>query len=413
MAKDRRNKRNEPEQTLLGPESGATKTKSQKRKKNSTAKIVVTVLIGLVTVTGLIFLIVLGKYLFELFAADTDTSSAIVQHDTTDEALKNKMAYYLVGLLGEEVGSDTEGLMLVCHDKVAGKLNLMQLPRDTYLGDSDSFAVSHIGGVWSNPKPLTWCETCRGRVYEPEIDGKKHAVCDTKLTKKKGSSVENLIDVFNEQYCMPIDGYFLFSTKSFGALVDAVGGITVKLEDSIEVGDITYKSGVATLDGAAALVYMTDDAEGVNDDVERLLRQRQAVAAVLQRLFDRDEATRKELLSTLMNGKTPIRTDVSVDTMTAMLGDWSRITTANIAVYVAPGESVKSGSKRYYSLHAADFLKLLNERFNPHGETVEAAHLKVEELREPSEESELHGETLANCLSPQENLSTGEGTGEE
>lgn len=409
MAKDRRKKQTEPEQTLLMPEKGRGKNK--KRKKKTAAQTVVKVLVGLVTVAGLAFLIVLGKYLFELFAADTDTSPGVVQHETTDEALKNKMAYYLVGLLGPETGDDTEGLMLLCHDKASKKVEMMQIPRDTYLGNSEDFAVKYIGGVWSNPKPLTWCETCRGRVYEPEIEEGKHTVCDTELTQKTGSSVENLIDVFNEQYSMPIDGYFMFPTESFAELVDALGGVTVKLENSITVGDITYKSGVSTLDGEAAVVYMTEDAATVTEDIERLLRQRRAIAAVLQRLFEADRQTRTDIFTAIMVGKHPIRTDVAVEDMAKLLGDWAEITPVNMTVCVAPGEAVKSGSKRYYSLHSADLLKLLNERFNPHGQPIEFTHLKIEELRDPSEKSELYSQTLAFNLSSQERLT--ESTDEE
>lgn len=400
MAKDKRKKAEQ--QTRLGPETGAPKTK--KRKKNSVAGIVGKVLIALVTIAGLIFLIVLGKYLFELFAADTDTSSSVVQHDTTDEANKNKVAYYLIGLLGQEIGDDTQGLMLACHDKVAGKIDLMQLPRDTYLGDSGDFAVKYIGGVWSTPKPLTWCETCRGRVYEPEIAEGRHTVCDTELTEKTGSSVENLIEVFNDQYSMPVDGYFLFPADGLGELVDAMGGVTVKLDKSLTVEDITYKSGVRTLDGAAAVQYMTYEDDTVKEDIERLVRQRRVMAAMLQRLFDADEKTVEDTLTTLMQGKYPIRTDVSVKEMTELIEDWAGITPANMTVCIAPGEAVKSGSKQYYSLHAAALRTLLNERFNPHGQTIEETHLKVDELRDPSEESDLHSETLANGLSEQEDL---------
>ena len=156
---------------------------------------------------------------------------------------------------------------------------------------------------------------------------------------------------------------------------------------------------------------MTNNAGTVTEDIERLLRQRCVFSALLQRLFEADHQTRMDILTALMAGKHPIRTDVSVENMTKMLGDWAAITPANMTICVAPGEAVKSGSKRYYSLHSVTLLTLLNERFNPYGQPIEATHLKVEELREPTEKSEIYSETLSATLSSQERLT--ENTDEE
>ena len=44
---------------------------------------------------------------------------------------------------------------------------------DTYLGDSDLFAVKKTSEVWGNPKPVIWCEYESKRVYSDEVaDGK-------------------------------------------------------------------------------------------------------------------------------------------------------------------------------------------------------------------------------------------------
>lgn len=403
MAKDKR--KTQPQQTRLGPEDTprSAGNKRRKKKKNSAARITVRILVSLVAVAGLIFLIVLGKYLFELFSSDNSTAPTVIQHDTTDKENQNKVGYYLLGLLGDSEEADMDALALVCYDKQEGTMSLLQVPRNTYLGESKDFAVKHAGGVWAHPQPLTWCETCRKRVYEPEIKGKKHAVCGTKLTEKTGSAVENLIDVFNEQYSMPVDGYFIFSHDAYAKLVDALGGVTVDLERSMEVEDVTYHHGVRTLDGTAAVYYASYGEDTVTDDVARILRQRQLTAALLGRLCDRESGDVREILKTLMDGSTPIRIDqnTSVDTMVSLIDGLRQAGLAKVTAYLLPGEAVKSGSKSYYSIHTAEFLSLLSAHFNPYGRELSATDLHVEELREATEQADLRAATLDTALSEQ------------
>lgn len=401
MAKDKRNR--EKEQTLLGAEE---KKHGTKKKKNSPVKIVVMSLLGAVLLVAVVFLVILGKYLLELFSSDEEGSAPIIQHQTTADAYKNKVGYYLFGMLGEEIGDDTQSLAILCHDKVEKTVNILQLPQDTYLGNSDDFAVKHVGGVWSNPKPLTWCETCRKRVYEPEMADGKHSVCQTKLSEKTGSSVENLIDVFNDQYSLPVDGYFLFPEKAMVKLIDALGGVTVDVDKKFTLQDITYKSGVRTLDGAAAVYYMTYGKKDVSTDLQCMERQRQVYTALLARLMNGEKETVQDHLETLMNGSTPIRTATSVKDMMTVIDGFSQATLSRMTVFTAPGEAVKSGSATYYSLHANALLTLLNEKFNPYGITISETDLKAVELKEPSKKSntdeELLSELLVEQVKPQE-----------
>lgn len=394
MAKDRRNREKE-QQTRLGPEE---KTRSARKKKNSPAKIIVMSLLGAVLLVAVVFLVILGQYLLELFSSDEGDSTPIIQHQTTADAYKNKVGYYLFGLLGSEIGDDTQSLALICHDKAEKNVDILQFPQDTYLGNDGTFAVKHVGGVWSNPKPLTWCETCRKRVYEPEMADGKHSVCQTALTEKTGSSVENLIDVFNDQYSMPVDGYFLFPEKAMIKLVDALGGVTVDVDKKFTLDDVTYKSGVRTLDGAAAVYYMTYGKKDVSTDLARMERQRQVYTALLSRLMNGDKEEVQDALSTVMNGSTPIRTDVAVKDMMTILGAFSEASLSRMTVYTAPGEAVKSGSATYYSLHAAKLLELLNAEFNPYGLTISETDLKAVELKEPSKKSNTDEQTLSELF---------------
>ena len=66
----------------------------------------------------------------------------------TPASYTDKVEYYLIGLLGEKNDNAMEMLSLVCYDKDAKTMNFMEVPVDTYLGDSDTWDVKRIGNVW-------------------------------------------------------------------------------------------------------------------------------------------------------------------------------------------------------------------------------------------------------------------------
>lgn len=68
------------------------------------------------------------------------------------------MAYFAFGLMGATATDPTELLSLVCYDKQAKTIRILEIPMDTYLGDSDLFAVKKTSEVWGNPKPRTFLQ---------------------------------------------------------------------------------------------------------------------------------------------------------------------------------------------------------------------------------------------------------------
>ncbi len=135
---------------------------------------------------------------------------------------------------------------------------------DTYLGDSDLFAVKKTSEVWGNPKPVIWCEYEAKRVYSDEVADGKHTYCGHEVTEKAGSASGGLISIFNEQYAMPVDNFFLLPQEAPSSrLVDLVDGVDVQIDSKQKLGGITYEPGVQTLGGQAALEYVLQKDKGV------------------------------------------------------------------------------------------------------------------------------------------------------
>ena len=395
------------------------KAPSRKKKKKSdvpVGKIILTIL-ALLFLAALIVAIVLGIRLAKSFLTGSNqTPTGAVVSNTGN----GNVGYYLVGVMGEkdkETGKTgrTEMLSLVYLNKETKVVNIMQIPTRMYLGDDDLFAAKCIGDVWSNPKSLNWCETCRKSVDAKDIKDGKHNVklnngktCNTKITKKTGSSERDLLKVFSELYTINIDNYYLMSQESFVKLVDLAGGINLKLESDMTLGEITYEAGVRKVDGEGALEYALGDWESINGELKNLVHQRQVIAALLEKMMTSDESKLYDNLLALMKGSTPIRTirnnassDTEGDTqrMVDLLKELNKIDRSKISFCILPGEEATKEDTVYYSVHKKELADLINKSFSKPGDPpLSAEYLRMKEITTPTEKSDLKTATFDKLL---------------
>ncbi|MBR5540073.1 MAG: LCP family protein [Clostridia bacterium] len=313
-------------------------------------------------------------------AGQKDASESDVNaYDTTPVSLQKKVAYYVVGLLGEEETSPTSALFLLCHDKKQKILNVLEVPQATYLGDSDLWIEKKAGNVWGNPAPLDWCDFEGKRIYKAQI-----AECEEQghtVSQKIGSASYNLISIFNEQYALPVDGYFMIPQEAFIKLVDLLGGLDVHLESAVTLGEIKFSAGVKTLDGAGALEYITMGGNTVDADLKRIQRQRRVFFALFQRLCAQsEEQLTKDSLLPVMKGSTPLRTRTSNDDMLAIINAWKDISADNVTAMILPGQAATLEGVSYYSVHRQQLIEVLNTYFNPYGEEITEAHVQIAEI---------------------------------
>ncbi len=407
--------------------AAAQKKPAGTRKKNTRGRKVVIILLVVLIVISLLFIFFTGRYLYLQIASPKESASdtPLSSYDTTPETDVDKVAYFAFGLMGATATDPTELLSLVCYDKQAKTIRILEIPMDTYLGDSDLFAVKKTSEVWGNPKPVIWCEYEAKRVYSDEVADGKHTYCGHEVTEKAGSASGGLISIFNEQYAMPVDNFFLLPQEALVKLVDLVDGVDVQIDSKQKLGGITYEPGVQTLGGQAALEYVLQKDKGVGGDIDRLLRQRRVMLALFQRLSAREVKDLKDnIIGPLMNGSTPIRSNSGtgamrsmlikpsnkeMDEMTlslalsTMLHDMGQVQLADITACVIPGEAASANSVAYYSVHRAELATLLNSSFNPYGIAVTEANLQVTELAAGGA-SDTHTQAMSEIAVPQSGM---------
>ena len=330
-----------------------------------------------------VLLIVFGIVLFNAIRNSNNqkdgSESDVNAFDTTPVALQKKVAYYAVGLLGDTETSPTPTLFLLCHDKKAKTLNVLEVPQSTYLGDSEIWIEKKAGNVWGNPAPLDWCDFEGKRLYKAQI-----AECEEQghtVSQKIGSASYNLVAIFNEQYALPVDGYFMIPQEAFIKLVDLLGGLDVKLDSAVTLGEINFSAGVRTLDGAGALQYITMGGDTVSNELSRIERQRRVFFALFQRLCAQtDEQLTEDTLIPLMKGSTPLRTRTENDDMLEIIKAFREIPAEKVTAMILPGAEAKSEGVSYYSVYRQQLIEVLNMYFNPYGETITEADVLVSEI---------------------------------
>lgn len=385
-----------------------------KAKRRPASQKAVIIILVTVIVSMLVFLIIGGIKVYQVISPPRKVVDVqLTSHTKTPSEYSDSVSYYVLGLLGEEVTDPTETLSILCWDKKKSTLNILELPQDTYLGQSGQWAVKRAADVWGNPKPLDWCRTCRRRAEKDEIENGKHSVCNTAITQAEGSASEDLCDVFNDILGLPVDGYFLFQQQSLIKLVNLLGGIDVDLESAISVNDIDYKKGVNTLDGSAALYYVTNRKSGISGDIDRIVRSRKVFIAVFQRLKRQSKASlTNDYIGPLMNGSTPIKTDFSRTEIVELIAGMNNLEPSSVTAYVLPGRTGKAGGKTYFAPHKSSLLALLNKSFNPYGDEITADKLGVTELGSGAA-SDTRSQTLSEIVIQQSGFVTTTATSTE
>lgn len=410
--------------SLAGVAGG--KTDGGKKKRRSRAWIVWLCLVAVIVVA------VAGYKIHQSLSAGPSLASReFVEYTYTADDRLDDVAYYALGISGEKTTDRLDALAIMCFDRDAEKITVLQVPPATYIDKGETFAVSAAGDVWGTPKASTWCETCRARLSSDAVKDKKHTACGTEVTTRSGSSATDLARMFNTQFGLPVDNYLVIPRKGLAQLIDAVDGVTVKLEKELNVGGIKYAAGETTLPGEAAVYYAIQyDYNGsAASEAARMQRQRQVYAGLLARLADYKVSElfsedAPDVLSAVMNGRYPVRfdttsfgkarlmgedNDASADgtrynrALAEFLSEVSEIDLQNVVCSIVPGENAKHGSATVYSAYRAETMTLLREQMNPYELPLDDTTVGLTQLKK-TENSNAYIAALSTVIVEQKPL---------
>ena len=293
------------------------------------------------------------------------------------KSTNQNVTYFLI-LGTDEQDTLTDVIMVGCFDHGNNQLNILQIPRDTYIGSD--IPSGKVNAVYGN-------------------------------AKKGQSKIEFLIKRINDYFGLPIDHYVLVQLSAFRNVVDAVGGVDIDLPNKLRVSDsATYEfydigPGMTHLDGRQAEGFVRNrSGKGYGTgDMARVEAQRLFYAAFAQKVMNMGMASMVKIVTSCYD---QFKTDMSVGQMLGYAKELKQVSMDNISIYAVPGQAgyfTPPGLKQnlsYYSIHKDDYVDLVNAYFMPYDDPITESDLKITELHTQKTQSWIKDGESFNDLIP-------------
>lgn len=358
--------------------AAAGRRKPRRKKQNSTVIVATFCLIIIVSLLASMAVndLYTSKSMFSDDGAQDVNDTTIQERLITAEENKDKVTYFLI------VGVDkstklTDCIWILCFDNEAHEMNVMQIPRDTYVGDASAFPHK-VNAVYSNPQTVNWCDTCDCAVKNSDMTNRIHNACSSKVGTKTESNISALIRFINNYFGLPIDHYVLFDFDGFEKVVDAMGGVDITLDEELRVYPnkkeyVTLPAGKNHLDGEMALKFMRNRQAYTDGDLGRVKAQRKIIHAMMNKVTDMSVL---EILSVLTAAYGNFSTDMSLEDIRSFISPIKKCDTDSLNMFEMPGYShwgiPHSTHQSYYVCHEEQTLEAINTYLMPYGDKLTA-----------------------------------------
>lgn len=243
----------------------------------------------------------------------------------------------LIGSDYEDYARHSDTLMFVSYDPHSRFLDLMSIPRDTMISIPDQPHVRRINEVFA---------------YEFRHSGRDFNIASMAL---KGV-VQNMLSSGTVN-TVQIPYYFTIDYSGFRALIDAIGGVTVRVTEPMHYDDnwgklhIHFEPGVHQLDGRKALEYVRF--RGTSADQGRVLRQQLFVKEVFRRMKNPASLWRlPEYSKLVLSG---FHANVSAWDLFTLFVEGRRVKWNNLRLFSLPG----TPSGNFWKMHPENTQRIL------------------------------------------------------
>ena len=228
----------------------------------------------------------------------------------------------------------TDMIMYVNFDVANHKINMLQIPRDTYPGEE----------------------------YKHGNTGKINAVA------LYNDGISSLMELIHEQYKLPVDYYVTIDMQSLKEIVDLFGGIEVYIPKDISYKGSTLEQGYRNLDGEAAEFFVRNR-NYAQADIARLDMQRYFYQGLFARIRT---ATVWDLAKLAPVALKYVETNIPMDELISMGVSFLQVDSANIMMCKLPTYSAaqRYNDQSHLICDVAKTTDLLNEYFRTYGGPV-------------------------------------------
>ena len=284
---------------------------------------------------------------------DPQADPAAVEPDYDDgldlpQKIEGQFSVLFLGF--DEAVTNTDVMWVLEFDIKAAKLNILQIPRDTFMPDYTNAACGKANSIY---------QFGREDVYPP---------------------IQRVVDAVEQNFGIPIDAYITTVCTDIVEIIDLFGGIPMHLDEEIMYeGDKIIPAGDIVLDGQQSEWFIRFRHDWLEGDIGRMKNQRRFMAAAMQKLIsivggsDGHTTLYKYLLEIYKHEW--LATDMSVADLTK-LGDFAgTLSMENVRVNMVPGEGTDNDhlytaadGRQYsiYSIHKQQTIDMLNKYYRPY-----------------------------------------------
>ena len=282
------------------------------------------------------------------FAAGNEGVTPPVTSAGDSNALRKKDFYTFLIMGRDNVGLNTDIIILLSFDIDNGSINILQIPRDTYMEvDSSPFKINAAFAIMHN------------RAYnngESDIDD---------------AAMHGFISLLEQNLFIKIDNYALCDLSGFRNIIDIIGGVKMDIPYNMNYDDpdqdlhINLKKGIQTLDGEKAEQFIRFRSGYIEGDIGRMDAQKLFISAFIKQL--KSSISINTLTGIADEAIDNVRTSMSIADIIYFVKEFYLINNTDMNFITFPGTSARAGVTTgiwYYIMHRADLLALLNMYFN-------------------------------------------------
>ncbi|MBR5496189.1 MAG: LCP family protein [Oscillospiraceae bacterium] len=256
----------------------------------------------------------------------------------------------------------TDLIMVANLDLENGNVNILQIPRDTYISEVKKNSASSYDKINS--------------IYN-QTDPNKEKTQDGEIPKM---GVPGLARVIEDRFKIDIDCYVSINMDNFKELVDDMGGIRINVPNRIVFSSKfgwVIEPGEQVLDGKKSEWFVRYRSGYSQGDIGRVQAQRLFMSSFVKQIMDMSPS---QMLGVVKDASKYITTDMSIAQMLNIAKIVKDFDMSNMNFHLLPGESTMYGLS-VYSVHKQATADLLNKYFREEGEFVSAEELNCVELR--------------------------------
>lgn len=331
--------------TASRPAAASAAHASAPRRRKKKRGVLKTVLISLGCFVGVLAIGLFGLYQWVVHSISPEGGNPTINEiiNTPTEYKGDVVNVLVCGIDYEEGraysgdGSNdgmTDMIMYVNFDVANHKINMLQIPRDTYPGEE----------------------------YKHGNTGKINAVA------LYNDGISSLMELIHEQYKLPVDYYVTIDMQSLKEIVDLFGGIEVYIPKDISYKGSTLEQGYRNLDGEAAEFFVRNR-NYAQADIARLDMQRYFYQGLFARIRTANVWDLAKLAPVALKY---VETNIPMDELISMGVSFLQVDSANIMMCKLPTYSAaqRYNDQSHLICDVAKTTDLLNEYFRTYGGPV-------------------------------------------